>query len=81
MDLQQIVSLNIKKERSKMGITQEELAFLTGLHRTYVSQVERNLRNLSIKNIEIFAHAFKISPYELLIYIEKEEVNDEKSIG
>jgi len=66
MNLIGIVSKNIRYYRNKLGISQEKLAELSNLHRTYIGSVERGERNLSLKNIEKIASALKISPYELL---------------
>lgn len=43
--------------RQQLGISQEELADLCGLHRTYVGSVERGERNISIDNMEAIAIA------------------------
>jgi transcriptional regulator with XRE-family HTH domain len=56
----------LREKRALEGISQEELAFRTGLHRTYVGSVERGERNLSLENIFIFAKALKCSPKDLL---------------
>lgn len=56
----------MKRLRLKMGYTQEELAFRSGLHRTYISSVERGERNISIDGLEKIANAFKITVKELL---------------
>ena len=56
----------IKKQRSALGISQEELAARAGLHRTYVSDVERGERNPSIASIEKLAQALKVSVSSLL---------------
>ena len=66
MNLIEIVSKNIRYYRNKIGISQEKLAELSNLHRTYIGSVERGERNLSLKNIEKIASALKISPHELL---------------
>jgi CheY-like chemotaxis protein/DNA-binding XRE family transcriptional regulator len=47
--------------RKKMGITQEELAERADLHRTYISDVERGARNLSLESISKLAHALEVS--------------------
>lgn len=61
-----ILSNNVKKFREKMGFTQEELAYRSGLHRTYISSVERTERNISIDAIEKIAEAFNIPLNKLL---------------
>jgi len=53
--------LRIKKEWS-----QEQLAEKTGFHRTYIGMIERGERNLSLKNIEIFADTLELSISDLL---------------
>jgi CheY-like chemotaxis protein len=61
IDLKALLGLAIKTERSVLGISQEELAERAGLHRTYVSDVERGVRNPSIESIEKLAQALKLS--------------------
>jgi len=51
----------VKAGRSRLGISQEELAGRAGLHRTYVSDIERGARNLSLESIEKLARALEIS--------------------
>lgn len=57
---------NLRKEREARGISQEMLAELAGLHRTYVGSVERGERNISIDNIERLAKALGMEPVDLL---------------
>jgi transcriptional regulator with XRE-family HTH domain len=56
----------LREMREKAGISQEKLAELAGLHRTYVSSVERGKRNISIQNIERLAAALKTTMAELM---------------
>jgi CheY-like chemotaxis protein len=65
-DLQTLLGVAIKAERSILGISQEELADRAGLHRTYVSEIERGARNLSIASIEKLAQALKLPVLSLL---------------
>lgn len=65
-NLREILSANIKKYRTAQNMSQEDLAFKCELHRTYISDVERNVRNISIDNIEKIALALNISPADLL---------------
>lgn len=64
--LSHIFSKNLKKYRIAANLSQEELAFRSGLHRTYISAIERNLRNISINNIEKIANALNIKASQLL---------------
>lgn len=64
--LRLIFADNLRKIRKQNNISQEELAALCGLHRTYIGSVERGERNISIDNIEKISYALKISPIDLL---------------
>lgn len=68
MILREIFAYNIRNIRLKKGISQEELAFSCELHRTYISDIERAKRNVSIDNIEKIADALEVAPYKLLKY-------------
>ena len=57
---------NLRQLRAERGLSQEELAELAGLHRTYIGSVERSERNISIDNIAKLAAAFGIETNELL---------------
>ncbi len=57
---------NLRNLRTLQGISQEGLAELAGFHRTYVSQVERGVTNISLDNIEKLAKALKVDPADLL---------------
>lgn len=56
----------IRQLRTERNLSQEELSFQTGFHRTYIGMVERGERNISLSNIGVFAKAFEISVSELL---------------
>ncbi|HVV02007.1 MAG TPA: response regulator [Verrucomicrobiae bacterium] len=51
----------IRSRRKDLGLSQEELAGRAGLHRTYVADIERGARNLSLANIEKLATALELS--------------------
>lgn len=56
----------LREVREKAGISQEKLAELAELHRTYVSSVERGKRNISLLNIERLAIALDVTMGELM---------------
>ncbi|UNK55019.1 helix-turn-helix domain-containing protein [Rahnella aceris] len=61
-----ILSHNIRRLRAARGLSQEALADLAGLHRTYIGSVERCERNISLDNIERIADALNVTPASLL---------------
>ncbi|MCX7995998.1 MAG: helix-turn-helix transcriptional regulator [candidate division WOR-3 bacterium] len=65
-DIQEKVGKKVKEIRKQKGFSQEELAFRSGLHRTYISDIERGNRNVSVKNIEKIARALGVKPSGLL---------------
>ena len=65
-DIQKKFGDKLRELRKQKGLSQEDLAFKSGLHRTYISDIERGSRNLSLKNIEKIAKALGMSPKSLL---------------
>ena len=64
--LRRIVADNVRRLRRDLALSQEDLAGLAQLHRTYVGAIERAERNLSLDNIERLALALKVEPASLL---------------
>lgn len=60
--------LRIRQLRTERKLSQEELAFRTGFHRTYIGMVERGERNISLSNIGVFANTFEMSVSELMSF-------------
>jgi len=60
------LAANLIRLRRDRGWSQEELAFESGLHRTFIAHTERLVRNISIDNIERIAHALGVPVYALL---------------
>lgn len=58
--------VHLREIRGKRGISQERLAELAGLHRTYVSSVERGERNISLENISRLAKALEVKLRDLM---------------
>jgi transcriptional regulator with XRE-family HTH domain len=61
-----VVGQNVRRAREAMGLSQEELGDVAELDRTYVSGVERGIRNPTIKVLARLADALKIAPSDLL---------------
>lgn len=61
-----VLACNLRALRERRHLSQEALADLAGLHRTYVGSVERGERNVSIDNIQRLAEALGVTPANLL---------------
>lgn len=68
MDIRLLVGKRVKELRSKLGISQEELADMSGLDRTYITSVECGRRNISIVNIEKLSHALGVTLAEFFTF-------------
>lgn len=64
--------LVIRKLRESRGMSQEELANTSGLHRTYISDVERGKRNISLLNIQAIAIALNMPIHQVFAEVEKQ---------
>ena len=62
----------VRKRRMEMNLSQEALAERADLHRTYVADIERGVRNVSLKNIEKLARALDLSISSLCAGIGKD---------
>ena len=62
----------LKKIRLEKGLSQEVLAEKSELHRTYISEVERGDRNISLINIVKLCYALEIKPSSFFEKMEKE---------
>ncbi|MFP4099663.1 helix-turn-helix domain-containing protein [Coleofasciculus sp.] len=71
-DIKQRFGLAVKQRRRELGISQEELSFRAGLHRTYISDIERGSRNPSLENIDKLAKALEISISALFAHYDIE---------
>lgn len=55
----------VREERLKKKLSQEQLADLAGVHRTYIGMIERAEKNITLENIEKIANALKIKVSEI----------------
>jgi transcriptional regulator with XRE-family HTH domain len=65
LDLRKRLAANLRTLRGAQGLSQESLADAAGIHRTFVSQVERELKNVSLDSIRKLANALGVDPVEL----------------
>ena len=61
MDIKQILGNRVRELRKKNKLSQEKLAYIAELDRTYINSIENGRRNVSINNIKKIADAFGIS--------------------
>jgi transcriptional regulator with XRE-family HTH domain len=66
-DVRKIVGRNVRRLREEAGLSQEKLALEAELDRTYVSGVERGVRNPTVTVVARIAKALNIEPNKLLI--------------
>jgi len=66
INIQKKFGERLKEIRTQKGLSQEKLAFKSRLHRTYISDIERGFRNVSLINIEKISKALGVSSSELL---------------
>jgi len=65
-DLQKDLGRGLRDYRLARGLSQEQLAELLGVHRTYMGGVERGERNLTLKSVERIAERVGLAPLQLL---------------
>jgi transcriptional regulator with XRE-family HTH domain len=70
-DIRERFGFAVKDRREALGLTQEEFAERAGIHRTYLSDIERGTRNLSLLNIERVAAALSLKISELFSHVER----------
>ncbi len=66
MDIQTRLGQNLRRLRGEKGWSQEDYADRAGIHRTYVSDIERGMRNPTITVVEKLAKPLGVSPGSLL---------------
>ncbi len=76
MDIMQVFGTNLRKYRMALGVSQERFAEMCGLHRTYISDIERFQRSISLRNVQKIADALGVEAFRL--FLEEGESNGEK---
>ena len=64
--LRQVLATNVRRRREQLGLSQERLAGEAYLDRTYVSQIERGVRNVSLDCLDKLAHGLSAEAWDLL---------------
>jgi len=67
LDIIRVFGTNVRKYRLEKGVSQEKFAEMCNLHRTYISDIERFQRSISLDNIQKIADALGIETYKLFI--------------
>ncbi len=70
-DIRERFGFAVKDRREALGLTQEEFAERAGIHRTYLSDIERGTRNVSLVNIERVAQGLSMEISELFQAVER----------
>lgn len=72
-EIRALVAHNLRNIRKKRNISQYDLENLTGLHRNFISDVERGQRNLTLSNIGKLARGIGVAPMELFRPVDESE--------
>lgn len=67
MDVVAVLGKNVRRFRLEAGLSQEQLAFEADMKRSYVSDLERGVRNPTVQALGRLAAALKVEPYRLLV--------------
>lgn len=76
MSLLHIFAANVRRIRQQQKLSQEKLAEKSGLHRTYISALERGTRNISIDNIQKISEALDVDA-SILFQEEQDKVTEQ----
>jgi transcriptional regulator with XRE-family HTH domain len=72
MDMRRLVGRNVKRIRQEKGLTQEQLAELSGFSQQYISGLEQGRRNPTVVSLYELATALGVSHMELVRAIDEE---------
>lgn len=65
-EILKVFGLNIQRLRKEKGLSQEKLAEIANVHRTYIGMIERAEKNITLLNIQKIAKALDVDPKDLL---------------
>ena len=66
MRLREVFAKNLKRIREEQGLSQEKLAEMADLHRTYIGMIERKRINVTLDVIDRISQALSVDPFDLL---------------
>jgi transcriptional regulator with XRE-family HTH domain len=64
----------VRRLRKQAGLSQEELGKRSGMDYKYVGEVERGMRNITLRNVERLCRALDAEPYELFLFTFKPDI-------
>ncbi len=67
MDIVKVFASNLKRYRTQKGLSQRTFSEISGLHRTYISAIERERRSIALENVQKIADALEVDTYLLFI--------------
>lgn len=70
IDILKVLGETIKQRRTNLNLSQEKFAELCNVHRTYISQIERGLKSVSVKILFSLAENLNTTPSELIKEVE-----------
>lgn len=77
-NINELFGQKVRVLRMSKGLSQEELGYQCGLHRTYIGQIERAEKNISLQNINKIANSLDVEIQELFDFTEIYKVNAQK---
>jgi len=75
MDIIKVFACNVRKYRNLKGLSQEAFAEKAGLHRTYISAIEREKRSIALDNVQKIADALEIDTYLLFLEHDQNDID------
>lgn len=73
MDILRVFGTNVRLYRNKLGVSQEKFSEMCALHRTYISDIERFTRNVSLESVQKIADALSVDTYVLFVDASSEQ--------